>query len=102
MDTSEGESAAAFANVPASVPSKHGTPFIAKRPLEINKQPQPKRCFARREGTASTTPTPTSTSNTIVGAEGKDKHGKHEPELPHPEDDPEATNQAINSRRVYF
>eukprot|EP00904_Undaria_pinnatifida_P006630 jgi/Undpi1/3097/HiC_scaffold_15.g06471.m1 len=98
-DTSEGESAAAFANVPASVPGRHGTPFIAKSPPKRKEQPQSKRHFARREGAASTTTTPTSTATTIVGAEEEDKQEKHESELPHPEDDPEAINQAIKNRK---
>ena len=55
-ETSEGEPVAAFANVLASTPGRHGTPFIAKKPAKRNEPSQEMRHFVRKEGT----PTPTS------------------------------------------
>ena len=95
-DNSEDESVAAFANVPASTPGKHGTPFIAKKKARRNEkeQSQVKKHFARRYETI-----PTSASTTTADTE--EKH-KEQPELPHPEGDPEAINKAIKDRRVCF
>ena len=97
-ESSEGELMGAFANVPASTPGRHGTPFIAKKRARRNEPPQVKRPFARREGTPTPTPTPMATAS----PEEKDKEGRLESELPHPDNDQEVINQAIRRRNVCF
>ena len=95
-ESSEGELMGAFANVPASTPGRHGTPFIAKKRARRNEPPQVKRPFARREGTP--TPTPIATAS----PEEKNKEGRLESEMPHPDNDQEVINQAIRRRNVCF